>query len=390
MAGLVKIDQSVGTNGRNFAQDVLKIGVALVEVGPDQGGIFAPPLSIGGLGEAIKSFQEFQKLRVCDGKVDRDGSTLRRINEILNPGWLPPVPRPDPTGSGILRKMDPPAGAPIALGPGLWGPMLGTMLTDMVFSYIGLTGKGRILYFELDEKVSPNWFGVVVPDGLTQFRHAHIFFHPTPSQARFDDRKYFSKDGWGPLFHYMGDSLSQGFCAANPGQVLIMPVMNQASSADGGIFPSRWESIVGQIFGFLASGQTSGSAEAAPVDSVVVSSFSSGIVFSAMFRRNAKGLSSKLRGVIDFDGSFSTERRHSAALGISGRFPIVKFYQMPCTQRDLRPLFDRDTFPLPKERWQKFYAYPTLSKQPKTAGEQIHGWIPHTMMFLAASKCPAP
>ncbi|MGH9818976.1 MAG: peptidoglycan-binding domain-containing protein, partial [Pyrinomonadaceae bacterium] len=374
MAGIVKIDRSVGTNGTNLAPDVLKIGVALVEVGPDQGGIFAPPLSVGGLGEAIKSFQEFQKLRVHDGKVDPAGSTLRRINEILNPGWLPPVPRP-PTGSGILRSMQAPPGAPTSIGSGFASPLLKSLITEMEFEFIPLSGTGRIVYFEIDDNVVPNWFGVVVPNGLTDFRHAHIFFHPLPSQAGYKDDLYGTKAGWGNLFHYMTDPLSQGFCAASTGQILIMPIMTQASSADGGILPRRWESIVGQILGFLSSGQISGSADPVPVGSIVVSSFSNGIAFSAAFRKNATGLSGKLNGVIDFDGIVSSQSHHSIALGPSGSFPVVKFYQMPATEHSIQALFGQNVFPLPKERWKKFYAYPTLSKNPKRALEQIHGWI---------------
>jgi hypothetical protein len=260
----------------------------------------------------------------------------------------------------------------------------------MVFSLMALPGKGRVFYFELDENVVPNWFGVVVPDGLAQFRHAHIFFHPTPSQAGYNDNAYGSKAGWGKLFHYIGDQMSAGFCAANPGQVLIMPLMSQASTANCGVFPQKWESIVGQILGFLASGQSSGSAAATPVDSVVVSSFSSGIVYSGMFRKLAAGLNDKLRGVIDFDGIISYQRQHSMSLMPSGKFPVMKFQQMPCTVQSLQPLFGQNVFPLPKERWENFVGYSSLPKNPQKALEHVHGWIPHSMMFLAAAKCSAP
>ena len=76
---LVKIEKSVGRGGSNLPLDVVAIGVSLVAVGIDNGGIFAPPLSIDGLGQAIELFQRTQRLPKADGKVDKGGSTLRRF-----------------------------------------------------------------------------------------------------------------------------------------------------------------------------------------------------------------------------------------------------------------------------------------------------------------------
>ena len=58
---LVTVENSVGRGCSNLPLDVLAIGVSLVAVGVDRGGIFAPPLSVDCLGQAIELFQRTQR-----------------------------------------------------------------------------------------------------------------------------------------------------------------------------------------------------------------------------------------------------------------------------------------------------------------------------------------
>jgi len=102
---LIVISKSVGRNGQNLAIDVAKIAAALVAVGPERGGIFAPPLGIEGLAQAIKLFQDFHKLPARDGRVDPAGNTLKKINGVLFPGLVPVPPTP-PQGTGALKVID--------------------------------------------------------------------------------------------------------------------------------------------------------------------------------------------------------------------------------------------------------------------------------------------
>jgi hypothetical protein len=336
---LITIQQSVGNRGKNLIADVAKIGAALVEVGPDRGGIYAPPLTVEGLGQAIEMFQKVQKLPVKDGRVDPSGGTLRRINEILNPGAAPPTPV---VASGALRPMSNTSGLPTSVDLNTWSPVESSLVSEFVFQWEGRSGKGRMSYFELDENVAPRWFGALVPEGLMSFDKAHIFFHPTPSQAGYLDAAYQTFGNWGGIFHYLSDPMGAQFCAAGTGRVLIMPLLPQSADQSCGVFPQRWESIIGRIFGILKSGNASAAPE--PVTSVVVSSFSSGIAYSHHFRNRAN-LGGRLTGVIDFDGGVSTYRRYSAALTAPAGH-VVRMQQIPATKDVLTSLAAQNIFPL--------------------------------------------
>jgi len=380
MSEFIVIQKSVGAKGINLAPDVLKIGAALTLLGPmpgpDRGGVFAPPLSTDGLVQAIRRFQTFQNLRIADGRIDPGGSTLKRINALLNPG-AQPSPSPEIGRTGKVRYVGvAPSGMPGIVNKGVWSPIEQSLTSELIFKWGGVLGGGTIYYFELDEDVVPNWFGVLVPAGLTNFEHVHIFFHPTPAQAGYIDGNYKSKTGWGKLFHYLSDDMAAQFCAANSGQVLVMPLFTQGAANSCGVFPQRWESVIGQMLGQIASGNMSQSAPPRAISSVVVSSFSSGITYSAMFRSKAN-LGGKLRGVIDFDGIISSYKQHSQALAPSA----VRMWQIDAASQTLRQQAAQNMFPLRLPRWVngpfKFTGNTTL---------QVHGAIPQTKMFVAARR----
>ena len=367
MGELIVIRKKVGANGDNLPDDVVKIGAALTAVGPDRGGIFAPPLSIGGLAEAIKLFQTFQKLSAKDGRVDPGGTTLKKINEILNPGLVPPAPKP-PGGTGVIRPLTT-TGLPTSVSSATFTPEPTSFRTELVFNWIGTAGGGTIHYFELDEDVVPNWFGIVIPNGAANFQNIHLFFHPTPSQGGFLDKNYKTKVGWSGLFHYLTDLMSAQFCAAGSNQVLVMPLLTQSAANTCGILPQRWESLISQMLGQIA-------AQPVTISSVVVSSFSSGITFSAAFRKNA-GIGGRLRGIIDFDGIISSFKQHSQALPQSA----LRFWQTSATKQSLKSQIAQNIFPLPHTRWGGPFQY--LS--PANSLLAIHGVIPQTMMHFAAN-----
>lgn len=373
---LVTIEKSVGRGGSNLPLDVLAIGVSLVAVGVDQGGIFAPPLSTDGLGQAIELFQRTQRLPKADGKVDKGGSTLRRINEILNPGALPvPPPGPAAPGDGKVRVLQGVSGLAASVNANTWTPVESSLVNDMVFNWGGAAGSGRIFYFELNDKVVPKWFGVLLPNGVNSFEKVNIFFHPTPSQAGFDDGKYFNPGAFGAIFHYLSDDFGAQFCAAATGRAMIMPLMTTGSSGSCGVFPQRWESIINQISTLLGSGST--------VSNVVVSSFSSGIAYSHQFRQRA-GLGGRLAAVIDLDGIISSFGSLSSAIaGPAGR--VVRVQQTVATPSTLAPLAVKNIFPVPRPRWGGPFAN-VFSTNPKAALLQIHGSIPQRMMFIASKR----
>lgn len=84
------IKASVGVGGTNMPADVLVVQRLLNGVAPEDGGP-SPPLAedklIGPLtNSAIKTFQGAQRLAIVDSRVDPNGPTLKRLNEVSEPG----------------------------------------------------------------------------------------------------------------------------------------------------------------------------------------------------------------------------------------------------------------------------------------------------------------
>jgi len=258
----------------------------------------------------------------------------------------------------------------------VWSPVELSLISEMSFDWGSVTGGGRIFFFDLDEAIVPNKFGVLVPDGLTNFQNVHVFFHPTPKQQNnpYDDVGYFNNPVWRNIFHYLTGQMGVQFCAARSNQVLFMPLMSNGSAGNCGTFPQRWEAIIS-----AALGQIAGSPPVA-ISSVVVSSFSSGIGYSAAFRQRA-GLGTRLRGIIDFDGIISTNKRHSMTLSA----PAVRMWQTDVAASQITQQAAANLFPLPHKRW--------VPKSPyRFKGNimmQMHGTIPVTMMFIAARRTKA-
>lgn len=112
---------------------------------------------------------------------------------------------------------------------------------------------------------SPNWFGVAVPDGITDFSNVVIYFHPTPGQAGYIDADYpFKTSGgfsthtnWKELLGYvdrLGGQLAGAVkrAGATPNQIVIVPLMRNGNvdggrSVDAGILPRQWYYIVNDI-----------------------------------------------------------------------------------------------------------------------------------------------
>jgi hypothetical protein len=112
---------------------------------------------------------------------------------------------------------------------------------------------------------SPNWFGVAVPDGITDFTNVVIYFHPTPGQAGYGDGDYALKNNggvpgrtnWKELLGYvdrLGSQLAGAVKSAMAirNQVVIVPLMRNSNvvngaSAPAGILPRQWYYIVNDI-----------------------------------------------------------------------------------------------------------------------------------------------
>jgi hypothetical protein len=233
------------------------------------------------------------------------------------------------------------------------------------------------MLFQLAANVVPNWFGVAVPVGITDFTKPNLFFHPTPAQAGYDDGDYPTKTGkWPELFYYMERLGSQVDVAielfgAARNQIVIMPFLTNAAT-DAGIFPANWPGIVTDILVAvkLAMGEGGGSLA---ISEVVVSSFSAGLIYSDSFRKSAVGLAPLLKQVWDFDG-----------------FP--KSLSNPLlTTPDVRVIkYDQGSEPgsthVPMARWADYPSTPPNPGDPKppATGDDVHHLI-RDFLFLHAA-----
>jgi Putative peptidoglycan binding domain len=88
--GASVIKASVGAGGINAHNDVLTVQQLLNGVAPDDSGplpLLAEDGIIGPLTNgAIRKFQQGQHLQVIDGRIDPNGPTLQRLNEVSTPG----------------------------------------------------------------------------------------------------------------------------------------------------------------------------------------------------------------------------------------------------------------------------------------------------------------
>jgi hypothetical protein len=142
------------------------------------------------------------------------------------------------------------------------------------FSYLHNDVSFATLLYELvdlsnnllgGDQFSPNWFGVAVPDGITDFTNVVIYFHPTPGQAGYQDGDYPSKtnggdpnhSNWKELLGYvdrLGSQLAGAvkLASATPNQIVIVPLMRNSNvdggqAAGAGILPRQWYYIVNDI-----------------------------------------------------------------------------------------------------------------------------------------------
>jgi hypothetical protein len=235
--------------------------------------------------------------------------------------------------------------------------------------FIGNWVQVTAMLFQLNANVVPNWFGVAVPHGITDFTKAHIFFHPMPAQAGYLDSDYPTKSGkWPELFYYM-ERLGYQLDGAARNQIIIMPFLTNAAVTTG-IFLANWFDIVTDILTAVRSAMGADDGSPLDISQVVVSSFSVGIVYSANFRSSAPQLSAHMTEVWDFDGLFSTSSNLSRNLVTTAQYTAIKY--------DQNPAAGTGSFHVPLPRWSDYVSPPT------TAGT-VHGLIRDFMFLHAAS-----
>ena len=208
--------------------------------------------------------------------------------------------------------------------PGRAVAVAGSVPGSTLLQFSGMDLSITTMLFVLNANVVPNWFGVAVPDGLTDFTRPNIFFHPTPGQAGYNDADYPTKGGqWPKLFYYM-ERLGYQIAGSGRGQVVVMPFLTDAATSTG-ILPANWQDIITDILQAASTQLQPGQPVPASIAQVVVSSFSDGILYSHSFRATGAGLQPLLGEIWDLDGSISTVSQYSADLRHGQSVPVVQY-----------------------------------------------------------------
>lgn len=238
------------------------------------------------------------------------------------------------------------------------------------------TRKVHCLLYELSERVVPNWFGVAIPEGVTDLSEVILYFHPIPGQANYHDRDYAAKAGkWrANLPNYMWRMGMQIALSGKP-RALIMPFFTSASSGTLGMFAANWKAIVNSLLSLAH-------ARVAPADDIVpvfynltLASFSAGIEYLDAFLRLAPDYRQHLREIYDFDGSFSAESSHlSRGLPGRGGGARVVIYDQVDLGKSAATMPNR--FHLPLGRWAG------LQSEVKTP-DDVHQAINRHMLYHA-------
>ncbi len=235
--------------------------------------------------------------------------------------------------------------------------------------FVGQWVQVTTMLFQISDPVVPNWFGVAIPHGITDFSKAHIFFHPMPAQAGYLDTDYASKSGlWPQLFYYM-ERLGYQLDGAARNQIIIMPFLKN-SATDTRIFLTNWFDIVTDILTAVRAALGADDGSTLQLSQVVVSSFSVGIVYSSNFRAGAPNLGSYLSEVWDFDGLSSSFPQLSKNLVSTAQYQAIKYDQDPSS--------GPASFHVPRPRWADYVDAPTT-------WAQTHSLIRDFMFLHAAS-----
>lgn len=254
--------------------------------------------------------------------------------------------------------------------PGRATVVPGSVPGSGLLQFTGMDLSITTLLFAVNANVVPNWIGVAVPDGLTDFTRPNLFFHPTPGQAGYSDADYPTKAGpWPKLFYYM-ERLGYQIAGSGRGQMVVMPFLTEAATSDW-ILPANWQDIITDILASVSGVLQPQQTAPAAIAQVVVSSFSSGILYSHAFRATAAGLPALLGEIWDFDGSISSVSQYSKELRHGQSVPVVQY--------DQNAALGASSYHLPVPRWAGFY---DSSAIPKTVAA-VHPLI-RDFMFLHA------
>jgi hypothetical protein len=257
------------------------------------------------------------------------------------------------------------------------------------------------MLYELDPPDVPNWFGVAIPDGVTDFTRPTIYFHPSPAGIYVDgfqnktylgmtnpdepglsDTERDNRRDWWNLFEYvdrLGHQLAGAVhFGATPNQILIFPFLASSVITSAGILPKHWLPIVSDILGDVRQ-RIAGIGGPLTVSNVAVAGFSFGHTAANAFRSGAKGqtpdlLSGVMKQVWGFDGAPSQDDLKS----VPGKFKAIKYDQSSAANTVVTNVH------LSAARWTQYPDPPPAEEPDLKPRSDLHHLI-RDFMFLDAS-----
>lgn len=282
---------------------------------------------------------------------------------------LPPDPHGEHEGTGAHQRT-------------LWTVVPSTVAAPGRLQFVQVTAGITSMLFQLATPDPPNWFGVAVPAGTTDFSRANIFMHPIPLQGGYWDVDYpfkgdptytpQGKKPWSMLF-YLIERLGYQLAASPRPEVLIMPFFPSATT-DTGLFAPHWADIVSDILTDARIAMGVPGPDPVDASQIAVSSHSVGIVYSDSFRKRASGLKGVMTSVWDLDGHVSSASALSDGLHSTADYRAIKY--------DQQAISDPASFHVPGPRWADLPAH--TDYPPFTGHGDVHHLI-RDFMFLHAS-----
>jgi hypothetical protein len=203
---------------------------------------------------------------------------------------------------------------------------------------------------------------------------AVIFFHPTANQGGYQDKNYSSgpHGPWINLFEKYIVMTGLQVAAIPVSPILIMPVIPNSGL---GAFPKDWQKIVSQIVSSFKHLRDPITTEGpATIRYLVLSSFSSGIIYMNNFLKSGAGVQGMTRVVIDLDG-------HCSDAGLSFGLASDKYKTFAYDQAQVTPKgpffhpFGRGyRMHVPGVRWGR-------NEKPYPCNNATHGDIPIFMLY---------
>ncbi|HXI19700.1 MAG TPA: hypothetical protein VNH46_01360 [Gemmatimonadales bacterium] len=241
----------------------------------------------------ILLFQQIHKRPVQDGVADPNGGTLRQMNKVAaDPpaGAITATVMPAPEGYDEVMG---PFGIFVADPPSLYGS---GPLTMTVVNSAYVRRLVRV------EGCSISWFGVVLPAN-GDWSRPHINFTPTPNQGGYSDLTYDSFGGWGRLWADYTSVIGGQVAAADPNQLVIIPIYRTRQADDLGNFKAYWRDVITRVASVaIDSVDPYRLRKDYTFDRIVSSSFSNGFRAHKDFNGRGAGVADATDTIFDLDG----------------------------------------------------------------------------------------